>query len=503
MRVAVLSAVLVLLFTVHLQAAELSGASAGCMDCHASIGAGMVAAWQKSRHALFSPAEALKKPELQRRISAERVPAELAQSTVGCAECHTLNAETHGDTFEHNGYQVHITVTPRDCATCHPVEVEQFGRNLMSHAYANLQENSLYKDLARTINGVQTFESGSITLGLPDAATEADSCLSCHGTVVSVEGVQARETEMGEMEFPILRGWPNEGVGRVNPDGSKGSCAACHTWHRFSIEMARKPYTCSQCHKGPDVPAYKVYEVSKHGNTYAAHGKDWNFDKVPWTIGRDFTAPTCAGCHVSLTVTQEGYVVAERTHQMNNRLPWRLFGLIYAHAHPTSPDTTQIRNSAGLPLPTDLSGEPATAYLINTEEQNKRRAVMQRVCLGCHSQQWVHGHWERFENTIKTTNEMSLTATKILQEAWDRGAARGLAQGDSIFNEAIEKKWMEQWFFFGNSTRLSSAMLGTDYGVFANGRWYMAKNIQEIRDWLKVMLAGENAISRGAQRDKP
>ena len=32
-------------------------------------------------------------------------------------------------------------------------------------------------------------------------------------------------------------------------------------------------------------------------------------------------------------------------------------------------------------------------------------------------------------------------------------------------------------------------MLGTDYGVFDNGRWYMAKNIQEISDWLKMLLS--------------
>jgi len=28
--------------------------------------------------------------------------------------------------------------------------------------------------------------------------------------------------------------WPNTGIGRVNPDGSAGSCSACHTRHRFS-----------------------------------------------------------------------------------------------------------------------------------------------------------------------------------------------------------------------------------------------------------------------------
>jgi hypothetical protein len=502
MRVIALAIFMVLLFPGSLLAGDISEETTECLECHAKITPGMVADWTSSRHAKISPLKAFQKKELERRISAKSVPEELEQNVVGCAECHTLNSEKHSDTFEHNGYEVHIVITPEDCATCHPVEVKQYGENLMSHAYGNLQNNSLYQDLVRSINGVQYFDEGQIKLKDPSPETNADSCLSCHGTRVEVKGFDSRDTEMGEMEFPVLGGWPNEGVGRINPDGSKGSCSSCHTWHRFAIEMARKPHTCSQCHKGPDVPIYKVYQVSKHGNIYAAMGNHWSFEEVPWTVGRDFTAPTCASCHVSLIVNEEGDVVAERTHQMNNRLPWRIFGLIYAHAHPISPDTSVIKNEAGLSLPTDLNGDAASEYLIKNSEQGKRRKVLQQICLSCHTQQWVDGHWARFENTIRTTNEMTLTATNLILKAWDEGVAKGFAQNDSIFNEAIEKKWMEQWLFFANSTRMSSAMLGTDYGVFDNGRWYMAKNIQEIYDWLKMMLtvSGENSL--GTKPDK-
>ena len=110
---------------------------------------------------------------------------------------------------------------------------------------------------------------------------------------------------------------------------------------------------------------------------------------------------------------------------------------------------------------------------------------MEKVCLSCHYTGWVEGHWSRFENTIRTTNESTLAATNLILAAWDTGAANGLAEDDSIFNEAIEKKWVEHWLFFANSIRLSSAMAGADYGVFANGRWYMNKNIQEMADWLE------------------
>jgi len=435
--------------------------------------------------------EAQKKTNLERRISAEKIPKGLQQTSVGCAECHTMNPERHKDSFEHNGYQVHIVVTPSDCATCHPTERAQYQQNIMCLAYVNLNDNTVYRTLINSVNGPQTFARMRLSYGEPDDATNFESCFYCHGTEVKVERMRTRETSLGEMDFPLLSGWPNQGVGRLNPDGSKGSCTACHTRHQFSIEMARKPYTCAECHKGPDVPAYKVYQVSKHGNIFSSLGEKWDFNSVPWTVGKDFTAPTCASCHVSLIVTDEGEIVAERSHQMSDRSSWRIFGVIYAHPHPKSPNTSIIRNKAGLPLPTELTGEPAAEYLIDEKEQARRRANMQRVCLSCHGSQWVEGHFARLENTIKTTNEMTVTATKILTTAWEKGVARGLPQGANIFDEAIEKRWVEEWLFFANSTRFASAMAGADYGVFANGRWYMSKNLQEMSDWLEFKLKGK------------
>lgn len=464
---------------------KVSEGTKACLDCHKSISPGIVGDWEKSRHAGHTPGEALKKGKLERRVSSEKVPAGLSASVVGCAECHTLNAEKHKDRFEHNGYTIHSVVTPADCAVCHGREFEQFGQNIMSRAYGNLKANPLFSGLTDEINGLKGYRKGKIVHARPDLLTQYDSCYHCHGTLVEVKGKQTRETSMGTMEFPILSGWPNQGVGRVNPDGSLGSCAACHTRHAFAVETARQPYTCSQCHKGPDVPAYKVYSVSKHGNIFFTQGKEWDFKNIPWKVGKDFTAPTCAACHVSLVIDGEGEVVAERTHRMNDRLPWRHFGLIYAHPHPRSPDTTIIRNKAGLPLPTELSGEPAGAYLIDHKEQGRRRQTMQKGCLSCHSRNWVEGHFRRLENTIKTTNQLTRTATQIMTQAWEKGLAKGPAQKDSPFNEALEKKWVEQWLFFANSTRLASAMMGADYGVFGNGRWYLSKNIEEMAEWLK------------------
>jgi hydroxylamine dehydrogenase len=464
---------------------NISEATQECLGCHNSVTPAIVAGWKKGLHAQVTPSEALKKPKLKRRMSANKVPDNLANVVVGCAECHALNPNAHTDVFDHSDRKVHVTVTPQDCAVCHPDERAQYRKNLMSHAWTNLASNPLYRSLEKAVNGLQTVKGVKTVLAKPDALTSADSCYFCHGTEVKVTGKKKKDTDWGTVELVELSGWPNEGVGRKNPDGTQGTCTPCHSRHEFSIEQARKPYTCSQCHKGPDVVAYDAYSVSKHGNLFFSLQAKWNFNEVPWTVGKDFSAPTCASCHAALLVNKGGDVIAERTHEMADRIPWRIFGLIYAHPHPLSPDTSVIRSEDGLPLPTSLDGQPAKKYLISAEEQATRRQKLEKVCSQCHVSDVVKGHWERFENTIKSTNAMTLTSTRILQKAWDAK----VADRSSMFDESIEKQWMQEWFFYANSTRFASAMLGADYGAFADGRWYLAKTIQDMLDHLQILMA--------------
>ncbi|MGM0452442.1 MAG: multiheme c-type cytochrome [Thermodesulfobacteriota bacterium] len=461
-----------------------------CLSCHKALSPGMVDDWSNSRMSQVTPRQAMKEAPPQRRISADNVPDSLADTVVGCAECHTLNPDAHDDTFAHQGAQVHTVVTPGDCAVCHPVEEKQFRKNIMAEAYGNLMDNTVYESLIQVINGPMKIDSMALKHGSPNEQTQADACLSCHGTKLSVKKTITRNTKMGPMDFPEIKGWPNQGVGRVNPDGTKGSCAACHTRHRFAIETARKPDTCAQCHKGPDVPAYKVYKVSKHGNIYSAmhESENWDFDAVPWTVGDDFTAPTCATCHVSMLTNGDGDVLAERTHRMNDRLARRIFGLPYAHAHPKSADTTKIKNRDGLPLPTAFDGTPAEKYLISESEMDARNQKLKSVCNACHSKQWTNGHFEKLENSIETTNADTKVATQILMKGWEQDVVSGLADGNNPFDETLERMWVEQWLFYANSIRFASAMMGADYGVFANGRWYLTKNAREMMEKLKLQM---------------
>ncbi len=481
-----LLAIFVIFMPSQAQSGIISDATEACLDCHISITPGIVGDWQKSRHSQVSMNEAIAKSDLEKRVSSSDLPEEERGFVIGCAECHMINNETHTDSFDHNDYTIHTVVSPPDCATCHAVEWDEYQKNIMSKAYSNLMDNSLYIDLVNSINGVQHFSDNAITADIADDTTNASACLACHGTKVTVDGFFERETELGEMTFPVLNGWPNQGVGRINPDSSIGSCTSCHPRHQFSIETARKPATCAQCHKGPDVPAYKVYQASKHGNIYESEKHHWEFNAVPWTVGQDFTAPTCAVCHISLLVDEEETVIAKRTHQMNDRLDKRLFGLIYAHPHPIDANTSIIKNKAGLPLPTELTGGSVSEFLIDEAEQGIRLENIKSVCRSCHSSGWVNGHFVMLDKTIETTNEMTLTATKLMSQIWEEGYVEGLPQGKSVFDDAIEKKWVEQWLFYANTVRFSAAMAGADYGVFANGRWQMSKNLREIHDWLET-----------------
>lgn len=469
------------------QPAKLSPETEACIGCHEQFTPGIVADWRASRHSVISPADALKKPALQRRVSAESVPSQLASVAVGCYECHSLNLANHKDTFEHNGFRIQVVVSPNDCKTCHVLEVQQYADTKKAHAIKNLMANPVYHLLVETITGMKKFEKGRITSQPASDATLHETCLGCHGTNVEVKGLQKISTAMGELEVPKLTNWPNQGVGRGNPDGSIGACSSCHPRHSFSIEIARKPYTCGQCHLEPDVPAYNVYKESKHGNIYKSKEHAWNFSNVPWVAGKDFTAPTCATCHNSLVTAPSGEVIAERTHNFSDRLWVRIFGLPYAHPQPKAGNTTIIKNADGLPLPTTFTNIPASAYLIDKPEQDQRFAKMKGVCASCHTTAWISGHFAKLDSTIQETNAMTLTATQILAEAWKRG----VEDKKNPFNETIEQLWLRHWLFYGNSIRYASAMTGApDYAAFKNGWWELMLNINAMKDALdyKTML---------------
>ena len=474
--------ILILHSPLYADAPPVSPETQSCLDCHQHVSPGLVESWGKSLHASTTIAQSLESGKLI--ITA--LPRNKQDFVVGCAECHTVNTENRNDVFEHEEHKVHLIVTPKDCAVCHMEEARQFSEGKMAWAEKNLIGNPLYMELANQINSVQSYEKGSIKLSPPNYLTELESCQSCHGTKVQVSEMIKHETELLDFESPKLIGWPNQGVGRLNPDNSRGSCTACHTGHMISIATARTPETCAQCHKGPDVPAYPVYSVSKHGKIYSSSNtKNWDMASGKWNPGEDFLAPTCAACHMSKLTDNDGNTIVPRTHKLIDRLSERIFGLIYSHPQPENSDTTVLINKGGLPLPAELNGTPVEKGLISESEALKRRNIMKNVCVSCHSSSWTDGHFEKLAAVVKYADSQVGTATEILASAWDAGFIKGPGQGSSPFDDYLERLWVEQWLFHANSVRFAAAMGGADYGVFAGGRWQMAKNIRHMLEWLK------------------
>ena len=118
--------------------------------------------------------------------------------------------------------------------------------------------------------------------------------------------------------------WPNSGMGRLNPDGSKGTCHACHSRHAFQAKLSRSPENCGKCHLGPDHPQKEVYDESKHGIAFYANRDQMALDADEWILGRDYSAaPTCATCHISGYMTPQGTFVGN-SHEVGERISWTL-----------------------------------------------------------------------------------------------------------------------------------------------------------------------------------
>jgi hydroxylamine dehydrogenase len=460
------------------QEAAISVESQMCISCHETYTPGIVEDWRQSRHAVTTPTMGQAKTELERRISSPEVPAGLRDVVVGCYECHGLRTSMHKDTFEHFGSSINVVVSPADCKTCHTTEAEQFAGTKKAHALDNLEKNPVYRTLVETITGMPHGGAGKVTSS-DDAKNE--TCYACHGTRVEVRGTRTLQTDLGEVAVPVLSNWPNQGVGRINPDGSQGACTACHPRHSFLLAIARKPYTCGQCHLEPDVPAFNVYKESKHGNIFDSYGEKWEWETVPWTVGKDFKAPTCAACHNSLVVSSTGTVVTQRSHDFGARLWVRIFGLTYSHPQPKSGATYTIKNSDGLPLPTTFGNVPASGYLLSREEQQQRKSVMKGGCLACHGASWVDQQIAKIDSTNHEADQMVLAATQVLSGAWKAN----LADQKNPFDESLEKRWVVQWLFYANSVRYATAMIGPDYAAFKNGWWDLARNLELMKTMVR------------------
>lgn len=468
-------------------AVVVPASSKDCVDCHGKSNPGIVDHWKGSTH---------------------------AHKGVGCVECHQADPKDV-DAFLHYGKHIATIVTPLDCARCHPAETEEFARS--HHAKGGDILASLDNYLAETVEGSRTpFNPHSPTPGAPEGkvngmAAAFTGCQQCHGSkiglqstregeVITVEDLKLddkgkptatdvlariRKDENGKPLFNQST-WPNTGIGRLNLDGSKGSCSACHSRHDFSPRRARQPENCAKCHLGPDHPQKEIFEESKHGVAYRDLKDKMNLDAKTWVLGKDYSqAPTCATCHMSAHSRNDGKV----SHDPGGRISW-------TNRPPISlrMDTDQDRKVITETDPDKRS------KLIHDSWQAKRNR-MKSVCTHCHTKDYVNAFYKQYDDFVILYNEkFAKPGAKIMKALYDNELLTYLVDKKgaktSNFDEEIEWTWFYLWHHEGRRARHGASMMAPDYA-----HWHGTFEVAE-RFYKHLIPEAEHVIAQGEKNGK-
>jgi hypothetical protein len=348
----------------------------------------------------------------------------MAAAEVTCRNCHEVN-EGYAGAEEHEGTFVLPAPTTAMCQRCHTQEVRQFYQSRHSlpayvayagtgdlppdllDMYAAIPEGSFDPDQMR--NALFALEGPDIT---------RFACEACHN------------------------------IGKPQEDGSVGECAKCHLRHTFSLEQARKPETCNACHIGPDHPQWEIYQESPHGIAYATGGDDWHWEAEPGTLTvEDFTAPTCATCHMS------GFGGTGSTHDVGDRLTWYLFAPI-SERRPTWQDN-QVR--------------------------------MQEVCLACHNVNFIEDFYLDADRATEAVNEWVRQSDAIIRPLKEAGLLT-----EEPFDEPIDFLYFELWHHWGRTTKFGAWMQGPDYTQW-HGAYEVLSDLAELREMVGEKLSGAEA----------
>ncbi|REJ80774.1 MAG: hydroxylamine oxidoreductase [Acidobacteria bacterium] len=455
--------------------------SQDCVSCHTQVSTGIIQHWETSRH---------------------------AEAGVGCVECHRAE-QTDADAHTHYGNVIATIVTPKDCGECHVTEAAEFEGS--HHAAGGNILASLDNFLAETVEGFRgSFNPHSPTPGRGEMAVNgmasaASGCQQCHGSKIALESTDGglitvddlqpdadgRPTNL-EAVGRILRGpegrpvlasstWPNTGIGRLNLDGSRGSCSACHSRHDFSPRRARQPENCGKCHLGPDHPQKEIFEESKHGVAYRDLRDELELDGDTWVLGVDYAqAPTCATCHMSGHSRNGGKI----THDPGERISWT------------------NRPPVSLVMDTDIEGHIVTETdlatrqeLIADSAQNKRNR-MRAVCQHCHTPNYVDAFYEQYDDLVILYNEkFAKPGQKIIAALREQQLLT-----PTEFDEEIEFTWFYLWHHEGRRARHGASMMAPDYthwhGMFEVAERFYMELIPQARH------LAEGAGARGAEVER-
>jgi hypothetical protein len=448
-----------------------------CVECHAEENPGIIVHWEGSTH---------------------------AEKGVGCLECHRAPIED-ADSYLHHGEQIATIVTPLDCGRCHDHEADEFAQS--HHAAAGNILASLDNFLAETVEGSRgPFNPHSPTPGKAvDAvngfASAYSGCQQCHGSKVALASTDGGTITVDDLQpdengqptnldavgqvvrsedgRPVLYAgtWPNTGIGRLNLDGTRGSCAACHSRHDFSPRRARQPENCGKCHLGPDHPQKEIYEESKHGIAYRDLKDDLNLDAEDWVLGRDYAAaPTCATCHMSGNIRNGGQV----THDPGERISWTNRPVVSLVM-----DTDVNHN-----IVTETDPETRRSLIHDTAEQKRDR--MKEVCSHCHTDSYVNSFYRQYDDLVILYNEKFAKPGLAIMGALVNNQMRT----STNFDEEIEWTWFYLWHHEGRRARHGAAMMAPDYT-----HWHGMYEVAE-RFYMELIPQAREAIQHARDQGR-
>ncbi|MBI5762512.1 MAG: hydroxylamine oxidoreductase [Planctomycetes bacterium] len=448
-----------------------------CVDCHAKSSPAIVEHWKGSTH---------------------------SHKGVGCVECHQAD-KGDADGFDHYGQHIATVVTPRDCSRCHVKESQEFAQS--HHSKAGNILASLDNTLAETAEGMRGFfNPHSPTPGKKidtvDGMASANlGCRQCHGGKVGLQTKDGGMITVDDLKpgpdgkptnIAVLAGivrneegkpayhpstWPNTGIGRLNLDGSLGSCSACHSRHDFSPRRARQPESCGKCHMGPDHPQKEIYEESKHGIAFRDLKEQMNLDSESWILGKDYSAaPTCATCHMSGNTKNGGRI----THDPGERISWT-----------NRPPISQVMDTdKSHRVVTETDPTKRAELIADTAEQKRNR--MKDVCLHCHTPDYVNGFYKQYDDLVVLFNEkFSKAGKKIMTAFYDQGL---LTKQD--FDEEIEWTYYLLWHHEGRRARMGASMMGPDYT-----HWHGMFEVAE-RFYQEFIPQAQELVSESAKHGK-
>ncbi len=369
----------------------------------------------------------------------------MGQAGVNCYDCHKAGAED-ADGYEHKE-RIAIVPTPKDCGQCHEKEYGQY-------------TNSHHADAIQTLESIDNF-LGQAMWGIED---QYKGCEACHGTVVKLQ-----KDGSGRLDPDT---WPNTGIGRINLDGSKGACTACHPRHLFSTEQSRRPDTCGRCHNGPENPHIEIYRGSKHGMTYAAYQDRLNMDRRRWRAGVDyFHGPTCAGCHMGDVPPQRDVKDADR--RLEEALKTVLSGTdneVYKALLPPPQADKRIDLGVNHDVGLRLSWNLRKPIAFKQENWESRRKTMQHVCRQCHADDFIKQFYTQFDDFVERYNQtIAEPATRIRDDLIKQGKSTA-----GFHDEPLDRIYVKLVYHEGRRARHGAAMMGPAYA------W--SKGLQEVAD---------------------